>query len=464
MALRLKALQEHRNKLVSDLSKLSATVNVPGYEMTAEDDSKFDAIQGEVARTDAQIKREKDVASLTQEAEQGEEFARRAPELFREAGVRQEDIITDNDRVEAYKGWLAGGKKNKATNEQRAAMAKCGIETGQDLVIPIGNMASASDLQNVWRNGSAADRAALLRGNTRIGAAGLLTTGATAGLTLIPPGSIAGHIERGLLQFGGVRRNATVFRTGDGATFKMPISNDTGNTGELLSEQSSIGSTTDATLGTKTLGAYKFSSKLQKFTAEMLRDSAFDLIAYLGDNIGERFGRVCNTYQTTGTGSSQPQGIVVGAAAGVTAAGASAVTGDELIDLIHAVDPAYWEGAKFMFNAGTSQKLRKLKDGNSAYLWRDNFDLTTIANGFSSTLFGYETVINQDMPAMTTGLKPILFGRLDKFYIREVAEIRVRRLSELYAATDEEAMIAFMAMDSILWDPATNPVKRIIMA
>ncbi len=94
----------------------------------------------------------------------------------------------------------------------------------------------------------------------------------------------------------------------------------------------------------------------------------------------------------------------------------------------------------------------------------DWFVSVRIANGFSSTLFGYETVINQDMPAMTTGLKPILFGRLDKFYIREVAEIRVRRLSELYAATDEEAMIAFMAMDSILWDPATNPVKRIIMA
>jgi hypothetical protein len=59
----------------------------------------------------------------------------------------------------------------------------------------------------------------------------------------------------------------------------------------------------------------------------------------------ERIGRGTNQHFTTGTGSSQPQGIVTGATTGVTAAGVAAITADELIDLVHSVDPAYRRSA-----------------------------------------------------------------------------------------------------------------------
>ena len=54
-----------------------------------------------------------------------------------------------------------------------------------------------------------------------------------------------------------------------------------------------------------------------------------------------------NSYMKT----SDVEGIVTNSAAGVTAASATAVTADEIIDLVHSVDPAYRVGnAAFMMN------------------------------------------------------------------------------------------------------------------
>ena len=57
----------------------------------------------------------------------------------------------------------------------------------------------------------------------------------------------------------------------------------------------------------------------------------------LGERIGRRMGRAF----TIGNGAAGPQGIVVGSTLGVTAASATAVSMDELNDLIASVDNAY---------------------------------------------------------------------------------------------------------------------------
>ena len=75
---------------------------------------------------------------------------------------------------------------------------------------------------------------------------------------------------------------------------------------------------------------------------EFLQDVDWlDAEAFISRKFAERLGRIHNQHFTTGTGSSQPEGIVTGATSGVTAASATAFTADELIDLQHSVDPAY---------------------------------------------------------------------------------------------------------------------------
>ena len=81
--------------------------------------------------------------------------------------------------------------------------------------------------------------------------------------------------------------------------------------------------------------------------------------------------RIANSKLTTGSGSSDVEGIVTNSAASVTAASATAVTADEIIDLIHSVDSAYCVGnVTFMMNDSTLAAVRKLKDGDGNYLWQ----------------------------------------------------------------------------------------------
>src|SRR5690606_39002505 len=109
--------------------------------------------------------------------------------------------------------------------------------------------------------------------------------------------------------------------------------------------------------------AFKYSSKPVLVSAELLQDSAFDLNQILADMLGERLGRILNEHFTTGTGTGQPNGIVTAAATGVTGgvSATPAITGDNLIDLVHSVDPAYRTGARFMMADSTIALVRKLK-------------------------------------------------------------------------------------------------------
>ena len=163
-----------------------------------------------------------------------------------------------------------------------------------------------------------------------------------------------------------------------------------------------------------------------KISAELLQDSAFNLASELGRILGERLARIQNEHATVGTGSNQPKGILTAAVEGVVSAAPDAIAPDELLDLIHSIDPAYRPGATFLLHDNTVLALRKLKDAEGRYIWQPG--MTTDA---PDRIFNFPLVVNQDMPgAFAAGEKTVLFGQLKKFKIREVAGVRLRRLVE----------------------------------
>lgn len=268
-------------------------------------------------------------------------------------------------------------------------------------------------------------------------------------------------LEESMKAFGGMEQAGDVFQTDTGNTLPWPTVDDTTNTGRLLAINTAA-TETAVTYGQVSFAAYKFSSDMVTVPVELMQDSAFNVEAHIASVLGTRLGRVHNTYQTTGTGSSQPQGIVTGASSGVTAAGVSSVTYDELLALEHSVDPAYRNkafGPGFVLNDGSLLKLRQIKDSDGRPLWQPG-----LGAGAADTLSGYPIIINQDMAAMTTGLKPILFGALKKFKIRKVKEITLVRLNERYGELHQVAFLAFTRFDSKVLDAGTDPVKYITMA
>jgi HK97 family phage major capsid protein len=225
----------------------------------------------------------------------------------------------------------------------------------------------------------------------------------------------------------------------------------------LISENTAVAAA-DPSFAVVNFGAYKISSKLVLVPNELMEDNAVNLAEQIGMMIGERIGRAQSVYFTTGTGSSQPQGILAGATLGVTAASTTVIAPNEIIDLIHTVDPAYRTDPSFglMMSDGVLAFVRKMTDGNGRYLYPENS---------GNTILGYPVFVNQQMSStFTTGQKLMLAGAFKKYKIRDVNSIRFRRLEERYAEYDQTGFIAFMRSDAHLLDAATHPIKYLKLA
>jgi HK97 family phage major capsid protein len=265
---------------------------------------------------------------------------------------------------------------------------------------------------------------------------------ASAGGYLVPEGYQA-EIIRTMKDYGAVMDVARVLNTDAGNALPWPTVDDTSQVGALLAENTQV-SEQDVTLATKQLDAYKYTSKLVRVSWELLQDSAFNVEDLLRDLLGERVGRILNQHFTTGTGSSQPNGIVTGATSGKTAAGVAAITADELIDLQHSVDRAYRnERTRWMMSDTALASIRKLKDADNQYLW-----VPGLRDGADDTLLGRPVVVNTDMAVPAAGVKSVLFGDFFAGYVvRLVRGFELIRLDERYADYAQSGFVGFARAD-----------------
>jgi len=208
--------------------------------------------------------------------------------------------------------------------------------------------------------------------------------------------------------------------TSGGNRITIPTIDDTAVTAVAHTEATALTDDggSDVTFGQKALDAYGFDTEFVRWSWELSQDSIFNMESLLGQLLGERLGRIANAQLTTGTGSSAPNGVVTASSLGKTAAGTAAITADEIIDLVHSVDPAYRTAPKvaFMFNDSTLAAIRKLKDGNGNYLWQ----MGNVQQGVPGSLLGYRYYINQAIDSLAAAKKVALFGDFGKYYVRKV--------------------------------------------
>ena len=247
-----------------------------------------------------------------------------------------------------------------------------------------------------------------------------------------------------------------MLRTATGAAMPWPTLDDTANEGSQIGENVQV-TELEVVAGTKNIEAYKYSSRLILVPSELLQDSVVNVEELIRNAMGERLGRIGNRHLSSGDGASKPHGIATAASAGYTAASATAIVIDDLMELEHSVDPAYrTQGTcRFMFHDSTLKALRKLKDGEGRYLWQP----ADVRAGAPTTILNYPYSINQAMAAIGTGNRSVVFGDFSRYITRVVNEFAVRRLIERYADYDQVGFIGFMRMDGELMD--TGAVKRL---
>ena len=236
--------------------------------------------------------------------------------------------------------------------------------------------------------------------------------------------------------------------------------NDTAAISNLTSEAAAV-TIQDMTFANKQLSAYNYASQV-RVSMQLLQDNAFDLNGFLAEAMGERTARATNAAFTNGTGSSQPQGIVAGSTLGNTAASATAIAADDILSLIHSIDPSYRNKASFglMANDSVISAIRALGLGSA-----NDFPIfiPSMEVGQPDKLFGFNLYYNNDMEsAITTGKKTLLAADFSKFVVRSAGGIQMIRLNERYMDTLEIGFLSTSRKDSAVLD--TRAVKHLIMA
>ena len=290
------------------------------------------------------------------------------------------------------------------------------------------------------------------------------TAGTTTAGGYTVPTELAAFIEKAMIATGPMYSSDlfTVINSTDGRTFNIPTVDDTTVAAEAHTEGGTVTDDggKDVTFGQKSLGAYAFDSEWIRWSAELNADSILNMESLLGELLGERLGRIANSKLTTGSGSSDVEGIVTNSAAGKVAAATNAITADEIIDLIHSVDPAYRTSPNtaIMMADATLSAVRKLKDGDGNYLWQ----MGNYQAGIPQTLLGYNVVVNQAMDNVASGVssKVMLFGDMSKFYVRKVGAPSLYVARERFAP--DFGILGYIRFDGVLTNTAA--IKQLALA
>ncbi|MFB1700443.1 phage major capsid protein, partial [Salmonella enterica] len=257
----------------------------------------------------------------------------------------------------------------------------------------------------------------------------------------------------------GIASVAQILATSDGRTMEWATADGTAEVGVLLGENEEAGEE-DTEFGMDSLGALKMTSKIIRVSNELLQDSAIDMEAYLARRIAERIGRGEARYliQGTGTGTpKQPKGLKASVTGTTQTAAAGAVKWQEILALKHSIDPAYRRGPKFRlaFNDNTLKLISEMEDGQGRPLW-----LPDIVGVAPASVLNVPYVIDQEIDDIGAGKKFMFCGDFDRFIIRRVRYMILKRLVERYAEFDQTGFLAFHRFDCILED--TSAIKALV--
>lgn len=250
------------------------------------------------------------------------------------------------------------------------------------------------------------------------------------------------------------RKLAHIIQTASGDR-KIPVVASKG-TASWVDEEGSI-TESDDSFGQVSIGAYKLGT-LIKVSNELLNDSVFPLEGYISKEFARRIGAKEEDSFFNGDGDGKPVGIfhsTGGAQVGVTAASTSAITADEIIDLFYSLGAPYRKKAVWVLNDATVKSIRKLKDGNGNYLWQPALTADT-----PDTLLGRPVYTSTSVPTIASGAKVIAFGDFSFYWIADRQGRIFKKLSELYATTDQTGFVATQRVDGKLILPEAIKVLQ----
>ena len=189
-----------------------------------------------------------------------------------------------------------------------------------------------------------------------------------------------------------------------------------------------------------TLGGF-LSGALAKLSQSLINKTDFDLVAYVVRKLSEAAALWTEKEVLNGT-SSKIEGIST-VTPTVTAAAATAVTADELIDLQEAVPDRLQANCIWIMHKKTRSAIRKLKNSDGDYLL--NKDFTTPWN---YSLLGSPVYVSDQMPTMAANNRAIVYLDCSGVALKIGEKPNIQVLRERFADEHAVGAICWMEIDS----------------
>lgn len=395
----LKRLMEERGRHIAALRAVVDTAEAQKRDLSAEENETFSRANAEVDAVDARI------------AEVQRSIERETKHDEARAGL--EDLVRPKDP--------AADKRGATARDVRSFLKG---EAGRTFEL-------RADSPGAFREARA-----------------LVSTTAAAGANTVQT-SFYNRLVSHLIEVSGVLlAGPTVLNTDSGETLQIPKT--TAHSTAVIVAQGATIPTSEPTFGQASLGAYKY-GELMQVARELIDDTSVDLEGYLAMQAGRSVGNAFGAHAITGTGTSQPSGVVTGATVGVTggAGVGGAFTSDDLIDLYFSVIAPYRNSPScaWLMKDASLATARKFKGSDGQYIWQPSYQV-----GAPDTILGKPVFTDPFVAGVGLGAKSVVFGDMSQYFVRMVNGLRFERSDDFAFNSDLVTYRCLIRMDGRLID------------
>lgn len=186
----------------------------------------------------------------------------------------------------------------------------------------------------------------------------------------------------------------------------------------------------------------------------LINNSKFDIIAFVIDEMAYHIAMFIEGELLNGT-NGKVEGLST-LTNKLQLTSASAITGDDLVDLQAKVKDVYQDNAIWIMSTATRTAIRSLKDEMGRYLLQDDISLP-----FGKSLLGKPVYVSDNMPEIGDGNTVIYYGDMRGLATKFSEDINIQVLREKYADQHAVGVVGWLEFDSKVED--AQKIARLVM-
>ena len=409
---RIRKMLAERAKLVADQRGMLDTADKERRNLTADEENNYQNMDNEVDRLTREIEREKKIEEREAEIRQMADVFKSVPDVGGDA------------------------KKEERTLEYR----------GQRIVLPANTEAQTRAWSTFLARGLGAVAGEELRA--------LQADSDIHGGFLVAPPQFVLQLIKAMDNEVFIRSMATVFPVTKSESLGAPSLDEDVSDPTWTAEISTGTEDNALNFGRRELTPHPL-AKLIKVSEKLLRISAMDVEGLVASRLAYKFSVTAENAYLNGDGNNKPLGVFIPAKVGFGISTDRDVsegntktdfTTDGLINALYSLKSQYHPRATWIFHREAIKRLRKLKDGEGQYIWNPD-----IKGGQPDMILARPYKMSEYCPAdfSTPGSYVGIIGDFSYYWIADALSMRLQRLNELFAATNQIGFIGRLESDGM---------------